>query len=305
MIKFYKRTQYVILYVISLILIGVTSLIDKDSGINFGNLQSFTWYVDQIITAFAIITTVMATVYMIVDNFKMNDKEYVKIEQDIKDFADKEYVPTLFARFLEYINPKRKRLQHEHNTKKKLYLLDKKVKDADLFIWNSNDLQKKLKNKYCRKRMKYEERLTEEWITKNLPSIYVPFDKITSALVLGGYYSKDENNSPNEFITKFTETKIVKDKLPVLILGISITSIASSIIVTLLFNDSALLSVVTKVFVLLFQVYNSIKYANDWTIRITLKDARFRKSIAQEFKIWLKQLAVQENNKAVQQNANN
>jgi hypothetical protein len=303
MIKFYKKTQYIILYVISLLLIGVTSLIDRNSGINFGNLQSFTWYVDQIITSFAIITTVMATVYMIIDHFKSTDKEYIKIEQDIKDFADKEYVPTLFARFLEYINPKRKKLQHEHNTKKKLYYLDKKVKDIDLYVWNNGSVEQKLKNKYCRKRMKYEERLSEEWISKNLNSIYVPYDKISSALVLGGYYSTEENSSPNEFVTKYTETKIVKDKLPILILGISITSIASSIIVTLLFDDSALLSVITKVFVLLFQVYNSIKYANDWTVRITLKDARFRKSVAQEFKIWLKQLAVQEN-KAVQQNAN-
>lgn len=304
MIKLYRKSQYIILYIISLVLIGVTSLIDKESGINFANLQSFTWYVDQLITSFAIITTVTATVYMIVDNFKTNDKEFIKIEQDLKEFADKEYVPTLFARFLEYVNPKRKRLQHEHNVKKALFLLDKKVKDKDLYIWNNGNLNQKLKNYYCKNRMKYEERLKEEWISKNLNSTYVQFDRITSSLVLGGYYSKEENSSPNEFVTKFTETKIVKDKFPALILGIAITSMASSIIVTLLFDDSALLSVITKVFVLLFQVYNSVKYANDWTIRITLKDARFRKSIAQEFKIWLKQLAIQEN-KAVQPNATN
>lgn len=304
MMKLYRKSQYVILYIISLVLIGVTSLIDKESGINFANLQSFTWYVDQLITSFAIITTVTATVYMIVDNFKNNDKEYIKIEQDLKEFADKEYVPTLFARFLEYINPKRKRLQHEHNVKKALFLLDKKVKDKDLFIWNNGTLEQKLKNYYCKNRLKFEERLKDEWIVKNLNSIYVSFDRITSSLVLGGYYSKEENSTPNEFVTKYTETKIVKDKFPALILGIAITSMASSIIVTLLFDDSALLSVITKVFVLLFQVYNSVKYANDWTVRITLKDARFRKSIAQEFKIWLKQLANQEN-KAVQPNATN
>lgn len=299
MIKFYKRSQYFVLYLISLVLIGVTSLIDKESGINFTNLRSFTWYVDQIITSFAIITTVMATVYMIVDNFKNSDKEYLKLEQDIKDFADKEYVPTLFARFLEFINPKRKRLQHEHNIKRKLYELDKKVTDSDLYIWNYGTDKEKARNKYCRKRARYELRLTEEWIQKNLVSINVPFDKITSSLVLGGYYSKEENESPNEFVTKHTETKIVKDKFPSLVLGIAITSVASSIIVTLIFNEAALLSVVTKFFVLIFQVYNSIKYANDWNVRITLKDMRFRKSITQEFKVWLKQQVPVEN-KAVQ-----
>jgi len=299
MIKFYKKTQYFILYAISLVLIGVTSLIDKDSGINFGNLQSYTWYVDQIITSFAIITTVTATVFMIVDNFKSNDKEYNKLENDIKEFADKEYVPTLFARFLEYVNPKRKRLQHEFNVKKKLYELDKKVRDKDLFIWNSGTPSQKLKNHYCRKRSKYENRLTEMWIANNLNSLNVPFDKLTSSIVLGGYYAKDDNRSPNEFITKDTETKIVKDKLPSLLLGIAITSVASSILVTLIFNDAALLSVITKFFVLLFQVYNSIKYANDWNQKITLKDIRFRKAVTQEFKVWLKQQA-QAENKVVQ-----
>ena len=295
MIKFYKRTQYFVLYFISLMLIGVTSLIDKDSGINFENLRNFTWYVDQVITSFAIITTVTATVYLIIDNFKGNDKEYLKLENDIKEFADKEYVPTLFARFLEYINPKRKRLQHEHNVKKKLYLIDKKAKDRDLYLWEfGNDKQKK-HSYYCRKRVKYEKRLEQSWIERNLTSINVPYDKITSSLVLGGYYSSSENNSPNEYVTKFTETKIVKDKAPVLIIGIAISSMASSIVVTLLFDDAALLSVITKLFVLLFQVYNSIKYANDWNVRITLKDIRFRKAVTQEFKVWLKQQAAIEN----------
>jgi hypothetical protein len=291
MIKFYRRTQYIILYIISLALIGVTSLIDKDSGINFGNLQSFTWYVDQTITSFAIITTVMATVYMINDNFITTNNEYIKLETDIKDFADKEYVPTLFARFLEFINLKRKKSQHEHDIKHKLYLLDKKVRDKDLFLWNNGTDKQKKKNYYCRKRLKYELRLTDKWIHDNLNSINVPFDRITSSLILGGYYSKDENLSPNEFVTKNTDTKILKDKFPSLLLGIAITSIASSIIVTILFDESALLSVVTKLFVLLFQVYNSIKYANDWNVRIILKDIRFRKSVTQEFKVWLKQQA--------------
>jgi len=277
------------LYAISLALIGITSLIDKDSGINFENLRNFTWYVDQIITSFAIITTVTATVYMIVDNYKSNDVEYLKLENDIKEFADKEYVPTLFSRFLEFVNPKRKRLQHEHNVKRKLYLLDKKVRDKDLVIWNEGTDKQKKSNRYCRLRAKYELRLTDAWIERNLKFVNVPYDKLTSALVLGGYYSKADNDSPNEFITKYTETKIVRDKFPVLILGIALTSVASSIVVTLLFDDAALLSVVTKLFVLLFQVYNSIKYANEWNVKITLKDIRFRKAVTQEFKVWLKQ----------------
>jgi hypothetical protein len=297
MIKFYKRTQYFILYAISLLLIGITSLIDKNSGINFENLRNFTWYVDQIVTSFAIITTVMATVYMIVDNYKQNDKEYLSLEQEIKVFANTDYVPTHFSRYLDNINLKRKKAQYEFNVKKKLYHLEKKASDKDLLLWATGTDKQKDKNYYCRKRKKFEERLSEEWINKNIKFIFVAFDKITSSLVLGGHFSKEDNDSPNDFITKYTESKVVRDKVPTLILGIAITSMASSIVVTLLFNDAALLSVATKFFVLLFQVYNSIKYANDWNERITLKDIRFRKAISQEYKVWLRQQVIKTEDK--------
>jgi hypothetical protein len=292
MIKFYKRTQYFILYAISLVLIGITSLIDKNSGINFENLKNFTWYVDQIVTSFAIITTVMATVYMIVDNYKQNDKEYLSLENDIKNFANADYVPTHFSKYLDQVNFKRKKAQYEFNIKKKLYLLEKNASDKDLLLWATGNEKQKQRNYYCRKRLKFESRLKEEWLNQNIKFTYVHFDKITSSLVLGGHFSKEDNNSPNDFITKHTESKVLRDKLPSLILGIAITSITSSIVVTLLFNDGALLSVATKFFVLLFQVYNSIKYANDWNERITLKDIRFRKAISQEYRVWLKQQVI-------------
>jgi hypothetical protein len=297
MIKFYKRTQYFILYAISLLLIGITSLIDKNSGINFENLRNFTWYVDQIVTSFAIITTVMATVYMIVDNYKQNDKEYIGLEQEIKTFANTDYVPTHFSRYLDNVNLKRKKAQYEFNIKKKLYNLEKNASDKDLLLWSTGTDKQKSKNYYCRKRKKFEERLSEEWINQNIKFIFVKFDKITTSLVLGGHFSKEDNDSPNDFITKHTESKVVRDKLPTLVLGIAITSIASSIVVTLLFNDAALLSVATKFFVLLFQVYNSIKYANDWNERITLKDIRFRKAISQEYKVWLRQQVIKTEDK--------
>lgn len=291
--RFYAKTQYIVLYIISLFLIGVTSLIDKESGINIAALKQLPWYIDQALTSFAIITTIMATVTMIIDQFKANNPEYKKLDDDIKQFADHEYIPTLFSKFMLYINPKRKQLQHEHNVKKSLFLLDKRVKDKDLEIWNNGTELEKSKNRYCKKRKRLEERLDKLWIEKNLSNLGIRYDKVTSGLVLGGYYSNEDNESPNEFITKHTESKILRDKLPVLMLGIAVSSLASSIVVQLLFNGAAIVSIATKLFVLLWQLYNSIKYANDWTIQITLKDIRFRKAITQEYKLWLKQQASQ------------
>lgn len=296
-LKAYRKSQYVILYIIGFILIGVMSLIDKQSGINFGALKSWAWYVEQFVTAFAILSTVSATVLMVVDNFKETNAEYKELVTSIKDFADKEYVPTLFARFLNHVNPMRKKAQHEFNIKKALYNLDKHAHgrkgptDEDLYTWATGSDEEKKKNSYCKRRKRLEERLTEKWIKENLDSIAVPYDKITSAVVLGGYYSRQDNDSPNEFVTKHTESKVLRDRGPLLVAGIALSSIVSSVIITLIFNGEAVVSILTKVFVLLFQIFYSIKYALDWCQNITLKDMRFRKSVAQEYKYWLKQQA--------------
>jgi hypothetical protein len=287
--KIYSKAQFYILYTISFLLIGTASLIDKESGINFVALRSWSWYVEHLMTIFAVVTTVMATVYMVVDKFKEENKEYKQHDDEIKTFATSDYVPSHFSKYTQHTNRQRKKLQFEYDMKKELYQLDKKVTDIDLVAWNSNDAAKRANNAYCVKRMYYEERIKPEWIEENIDNVSCTFDMVTAGVVLGGVYSKDSEVSPNDFITKYTETKVARDKAPSLLVSLAISSMVGSIAINLIWNDTTILNILIKIFVLLYNTYSAFNYANDWTQKITLKDIRFRRAIIFEYRTWLKQ----------------
>jgi len=287
--KIYSKAQFYILYAISFLLIGTASLIDKESGINFTALRSWSWYVEHLMTIFAVVTTVMATVYMVVDKFKEENKEYKMHDEEIKNFATTDYVPSHFSKYAQHTNRQRKKLQFEYNMKKELFELDKKVSDVDLIAWNSNDAAKRANNAYSVKRMYYEERIKPEWIDKNIDNVSCTFDMVTAGVVLGGVYSKESDISPNDFITKYTETKVAKDKAPSLLVTLAISSMVGSLAINLIWNDATLINITIKIFVLLYNTYSAFNYANDWTQKITLKDMRFRRAVVFEYRTWLQQ----------------
>jgi hypothetical protein len=298
--RWYEKSQYIALYVVSLFLIGTASLIDPTSGINFTALRSFSWYIEHLLTIFAVVTTVMATVYMVVDKFKEENLEYKAHNDEIKKFASGEYVPSWFSKYAQHANKQRKKLQFEFDMRKKLFELESKVKDEDLIVWNSKDKDKMEQNAYCIKRMYYEERIQPKWIDQNIENVSCEYDMVTAGIILGGIYNKRDDVSPNDFITKNTESKVARDKAPTLLASLAISSLVGSIAVNLIFNDATLINIMTKVLVLLFNTYNAFNYANDWTLKITLKDIRFRRAVIFEYKTWLEQ-----QKKVLQQEANN
>lgn len=287
--KIYSKAQFYILYAVSFLLIGTASLIDKESGINFIALRSWSWYVEHLMTIFAVVTTVMATVYMVVDKFKEENAEYKLHDEEIKKFATTDYVPSYFSKYSQYTNRQRKKLQFEFDTKKELFALERKVKDEDLIAWNSNDSAKRAANPYCVRRLYLEERIKPEWIEKNIDNVACVYDVVTAGVILGGVYSKDSEVSPNDFITKYTETKVARDKAPSLLVSLAISSMVGSIAINLIFNDTTVINILIKIFVLLYNTYSAFSYANDWTQKITLKDIRFRRAVIFEYRTWLTQ----------------
>ncbi len=291
--KIFNKIQYIILYIISLFIIGITSLITGDLG--WGQLQSATFYIQQALTYAAIICVIIATLLMIIDKFKSTDDEYKKCEEIIKNFAEKTYIPSIFSRYCEHVNLQRKERQLIYNIKKKLHRLEQKAKESDIYAWNNNKEQAiKDGNKYCVNRANLEKMLSSEWIKENLDTANVRYDRITSSVILGGRFSQADNFSVNDFITKYKAAKVARDKLPMILLSFGITSFISSIIMDFSFNATAVVTILTKILVLCFNTFMTIRYANNYTQTVTLFDIRFRKGITQEYNKWLQQEAKQQ-----------
>ena len=285
--KWYRKIVYISIYAIGFILIGATSLISSDLG--WKGFQDWSFYVDTGLTYAAMICIIIATLLKIIDDFKRCDPEYKEAEKEIKDFATKRYVPSIFSKYADHVNYKRKLKQYIHNIKRKIYELESKASDEDIAIWVGTDKEKQKTNTYCIKRTILEKQLTDDYIKKNINTTKVVYDKISASVTLGGYYEKDENKYVNEFITKHKSAKAAKENLPRLLFGFSMTCFATSIVVSLNFNTAMILPILIKLITLLFQAFMTVRYANEWNETVTIKDIRFRRGIVKEYDNWTKQ----------------
>ena len=283
----FRKVQYILIYVVGFILIGATSLISGDIG--WSGFKDWKFYTDTGLTYMAIICIIVATLFKIIDDFKTKDQEYLEADKTIKDFATKTYIPSIFSKYCDHTNKKRKLKQYVHNIKHKIYLLEKDATEEDLQAWVNGTKEQKENNEYCQKRSLLEKQLTDDYIKKNIETTKVEYDKISAAIALGGYYSKEENRYANEFITKKKGVKMLREQAPHLLFGFAMTCFASSIIINFAFDSAALLPILVKCMTLLFQAIVTIRYANEWNQCVTLKDIRFRKGVITEYNNWIKQ----------------
>lgn len=283
----FKKIQYILIYIFGFVLIGATSLISGDIG--WAGFKDWKFYVDTGLTYTAIICIIVATLLKIVDDFKAKNQEYIQADSEIRKFATTTYIPSIFSKYCDHTNKKRKLKQYVHNIKHKIYLLEKKATEEDLRIWVNGTQQEKEANKYCAKRALLEKQLTDKYIKENIDTTKVNYDKISADIVLGGYYSKDENKFANEFITKHKGSKMTRENMPRLLFGFAMTCFASSIVINFAVNVSMILPIFIKAVTLLFQAFMTIRYANEWNESVTLKDIRFRRGIITEYNSWIKQ----------------
>lgn len=283
--RLFKKIQYIVVYVLGLILIGVTSLMSSNFG--WRGWRDWVFYFDVTMTYAALICITFATLLKIIDDFKQKDEEYLDSDKKIKDFAMKTYIPSIFSRYCDHANKQRKLKQYIHNIKHKIFVLEKRATEADIACWVSDDKQAKAVNKYCQRRALLEKQLTDQYIKANIDTTKVDYDHITSAVVLGGYYAKEENNRVNDFITKNKGWKATRENLPSILFGFAMTTLSSSIIVSFAFNQAQIVPIIVKCFTLVFQAFMTIRYANEWNQSVTLKDIRFRKGIINEYNKWV------------------
>lgn len=299
--KLINKLQYIFLFFLSFVIVGAAAVITGDVGFNI--FKDISFYINQILTDAAILCVTFATLYAYLDKFKETDIEYLSNIDYIRNFAtSKNNIPSILSRFLESLNRRRKIKQFEFNLRKQLYLLENKRKykwfgpkiydEKDYYVWNHGTIEEKQVNDYCRKRLLIEDQLTKEFIEKNIDVKIIPYDKITSEIILGGFYKDSDNNRPNEFITKHPEAKVAKHKIPQLLSSFALMFFLSSFVFgDITFNTNTILNFCIKILVLIWNSYTSLRFAKDFAQSVTLKDTRFRKGIILEYEKWLQQEA--------------
>lgn len=283
------QIQYILLYLMSFALIGVASLITTETGfINSDPRERFIFIIQLLLSYTATIIIIIATLMSRIDKFKVNDADYLAVKKDIRDFTQFSYRPSIFSRYCQIINNARKRKQFEHNLNAKILLLDKTATDEDIFIWGGEDEEAQKTNPYCRKRALLEAQLEDKWVDKHIKSIQIEYDQITAGVILGGDY-KDNNNMANDFVIKDKNKKLARDQLPRLLTSFALITFASSILFDFEWSLSAAINIFIKTLTLIWNVYITINYADNWNETVIMHDMRFRRCIIVEYTAWLRQ----------------
>lgn len=307
--KLLNKLQYITLFILSFFIIGLATVITGDVGFDFYKDASF--YINQLLTDAAILCVTFATFYAYIDKFKETNEDYLSNIQYIREFAtSKNYIPSILNRFLEIINKNRKIKQYKFDLTKELFLLETKrkfwkfgpllYKEEDYYIWNHGTQEEKNNNEYCRKRQRLEELLQDKNVERDIEYKLIKYDKITSGVILGGFYKDSDNAKPNEFITKYPEAKVAKKKIPQLLYSFTLVFLLSSFVFgEITINLNTIFNFSVKLLVLCWNSYTSLRFAKEFSQSVTLKDTRFRKGIILEYEKWLVQEAtkVQEQDK--------
>ena len=305
-IKIFEKLQYIALFILSLVLIVGVDIITADIG--WEMIKDPTFYISNIFVCIALLMITFGTIYMYLDWFKDNNETYIVCRDKIVEFANGETnIPSILNRFLEALNRKRKINQYKFNIRIKLHRLENNRKwyaylpivrlfvkqktiysEEEMHLWNHGTEEEKAKSEYCRKRKMYEEQLDPKLIEKIIDNEMVAYDKVTSDTILSEYYNKQNKAAANDFITKDESGRIIRFRLPRLILSFGLVFLVTSLVLDgFKFNWLALITITTKILSIVWNTYTSYRYAKKHAVSVTLHDAIFRKSTIIEYEKWL------------------
>jgi hypothetical protein len=299
------KIQYIILFIIGLLIIGVGSAV-TGTNIDTKPWESMAYYLDIGLTYVAIIVIITATMLQQMDYYTSTNEEYIVDEKRIEEYAKDRFLPSKFNKYALVANRTRKKNQMLYLLRKGLAEVDKSMREKDHNIWSFGTPEQKKKNKKCAKRLRFEQELQEiicldlhckdpEIIKKNAQILQtienknIQYDRITSGVILGGFYSREENEQVNDFVSKNKAWTVIKERGPLLLLGLGFTTLTSTFVLNIIFTPSAIVPILTKLIVLLWQVILIMRYAKGYFQKTYLKDIRWRKGVIEECERWLEQ----------------
>lgn len=271
-----------LMMLLGIIMIGITDFIALQFDPEVFKTAEF--WTNIICTNGGILCLILSIVLMRNDKFKQEDKSYLECDNNINTFYRTKFIAPIFKKFI---------FDYNMNTKIAAYKLKvnkdfTKVKPtaSDLEIYYGDNEEAKKENKYCKAVAYYDRILSNEYINKFVPKLYIKFNAISEGLVFTGVAL---NDTGLDFITKHKGLKIFKDLFPKFLLSFSMVMLLSSIFPDIQdgINGAVIFKTIGKLFTVVSQIYFAYNYSNKYNIEVTLHDIRFRETVLNEYNLWL------------------
>jgi hypothetical protein len=276
-----KTATTVLLYLLSLLLIGIINLIDGQ--FTPDRLMEPDYWFNTIITNVATLLVLINTINLFLDKYRNNDEVNI-LEQTVKTGVYKD-IKGDFDEFIKQTNKQRKISAFKEKIMEQINKIEGKASPKDLEIIDSNNQELKSKNKVWIKLNRLKKFLDPEYIDRNILFLNVKYNRLTRRLITNNVSVKND-----EFMFTNKAVKMFSDIMPNYLLSFSLILFFTAFIVDV--NDKVTLAVimdmVVKLMALIINFINGVSYAKNYTETVVISELQFRLDVLEQYKEWQK-----------------
>lgn len=203
-----RATPYVLFYIIAVAVVGFFNWVS--AGFTDETIRSATFWNRTISQNIANLLIFVSTIGLYLMKGKESNEKYKKLEATVDDAVEKD----LDASFGEWVALENKRLKieaYKDRIKRKIVGLESRALQRSLIIWYEGTEQQKRRNRFCRRRMRLEQKMDDKRLDRLIMSMWwVSYDKIDRNFVETG----EENHTGRQNRKKDSTWRKLQDIVP-------------------------------------------------------------------------------------------
>lgn len=286
----FKTVGLILLYLITVFVNGISQYVSSEFDMAYVGTSE--WWSNMFQRTATNLIILLATFLYLLDKALRKDQRVLDIKKDIENTVRGSLNPATFEPFIEELNLSRKIKRYTKVLNKRLDKLNDKAKLDDVKAWNTmcklkaegiTELPKSvLENKFCFQKAELIEALKDSYIDKNIKTIPVKFNLITSNFVKNGYRKKSKDNEDDPYTTESGSWKFIRDIGPKFFLSFAWITAVNSIALEVL-NDVnwklAILGTFLAIVPMVMQIYIAGQYKEQYINEKILVDFMIRNDI--------------------------
>lgn len=192
--KFGKLLPFILLFVLSIVIVGLFNVLQVEV---LSDIWTNWVFWNKVISQnLANALTLAGAIMLYLEILTEKDPDYTLLAGKVKDSVRKD-LDSSFGKWVFDENIKEKKVAYKKKIQIKINKKERKAKPKDLLIWYDKELpeSEKIKNRYCRKRLKLENSIKDEVLTKTVFALKVDYDRIDRSFIETGEVVGDDKKN--------------------------------------------------------------------------------------------------------------
>ena len=275
--KIGRVAPYVFLYALSFLVVGLFNFVTAE--VRTDILTSAEFWNKTISQNLANLIVFSTTIGLFTRKNMEEDKDFLQMDKVVTD-AVRQDIQSDFGQWVFDKNKIEKKQAYKDRINGKIAKGEIKAKPEDLKVWYYGTDEEKVKNRYCKKRIKLMGLMGDERLDKFIISMKVDYDEINRSFIESG--EAKEIKKQNQKLAG--PGKIVKDNAPNFSLGMAFVIFINSFIYTANLSDVAFwFQVFFSLVILVYMFIMGRNYADSYMKKVLIVDLQTRFNIIRDY----------------------